>query len=105
MIEYGSKSEISEARYVFHHELWNHRAHALMLYEQGIIARRHAAKILRVLSEIESMGIDRFPLDPKKGELFYNIESYLIGRIGEDQGGRMHTGRSKIGRASCRERV
>jgi argininosuccinate lyase len=105
MIEYGSKSEISEARYVFHHELWNHRAHALMLYEQGIIARRHAAKILRVLSEIESMGIDRFPLDPKKGELFYNIESYLIGRIGEDPGGRMHTGRSRGDMYVCSERM
>ena len=84
MIEYGSKSEINEAKYVFVHELWNHQAHTLMLYEQGIIARNHASKILKVLSEIESMGIDRFPLDPKKGELFYNIESYLIERIGED---------------------
>jgi len=105
MIEYGSKLDIKEAHYVFDPELWNHKAHTIMLYEQGIITRSHAAKILKVLNEIESMGVDRFPLDPKRGELFHNIESYLIERIGEDPGGRMHTGRSRGDMYVCSERM
>ena len=60
---------------------------------------------MKVLNEIESMGVDRFPLDPKRGELFHNIESYLIERIGEDSGGRMHTGRSRGDMYVCSERM
>lgn len=105
MIEYGFKLRVSEAKYTFPHELWNHKAHTIMLYEQGIIQRNHAGKILRVLGEIESMGLDRFPLDPKKGELFHNVESYLIEKIGEDAGGRMHSGRSRGDMYVCSERM
>ena len=86
-------------------KLWNHKAHTIMLNEQEIIERRHASKILKVLNEIEAMGLERFPLDPKKGELFYNIESYLIEKAGEDSGGRMHTGRSRGDMYVCSERM
>ena len=105
MIEYGYKLRMDEAKYTFPHELWNHKAHTIMLYEQGIVARSDASKILKVLGEIESMGIDRFPLDPRKGELFFNIESYLIEKIGEDSGGRMHSGRSRGDMYVCSERM
>ena len=44
-------------------------------------------------------------MDPAKGELFYNIESYLIQRAGEDAGGRMHTGRSRGDMYVCSERM
>jgi argininosuccinate lyase len=105
LIEYGYKQEIEEAHYSFRHELWNHKAHTVMLYEQKIITRAAAARILRVLGEIEAMGVERFPMDPAKGELFYNIESYLIQRAGEDPGGRMHTGRSRGDMYVCSERM
>jgi argininosuccinate lyase len=105
LIEYGYKQEIEEAHYSFAHEMWNHKAHTVMLYEQGIIAKAAAARILRVLREIEALGVDRFPMDPAKGELYYNIESYLIQRAGEDAGGRMHTGRSRGDMYVCSERM
>ena len=105
LIEYGYKQEIEEAHYTFPHELWNHKAHTVMLCEQGIIPRTAAAKILRVLRRIEVLGIRRFPMDPRKGELYYNIESYLIARAGEDAGGRMHTGRSRGDMYVCSERM
>jgi argininosuccinate lyase len=105
LIEYGYKQEIAEAHYNFAHEMWNHKAHTAMLWEQGIIAKAAAAKILRALREIETMGLQHFPLDPAKGELFYNIESYVIRRAGEDAGGRMHTGRSRGDMYVCSERM
>jgi argininosuccinate lyase len=105
LIEYGYKQEIEEAHYTFPHELWNHKAHTVMLCEQGIIPRTAAAKILRVLRRIETLGIRRFPMDPGKGELYYNIEAYLIARAGEDAGGRMHTGRSRGDMYVCSERM
>lgn len=105
MIEYSYKLKIGETKYTFDHELWNHRAHSIMLYEQGILSKSDASKILKVLNEITSMGVDRFPLDPRRGELFFNIESYLIEKIGEDAAGRMHTGRSRGDMYVCTERM
>lgn len=105
MVEFGYKLELLEAKYNFYHELWNHKAHSIMLYEQGILTRTDVSKILKVLYEIESLGLDQFPLDPHKGELFYNIESYLIEKIGEDPGGRMHSGRSRGDMYVCSERM
>jgi argininosuccinate lyase len=105
MIEYGIKLRIAEAKYTFPHELWNHQAHTIMLREQGIMGRKHAAAVLKALSEIESLGLDRFPLDPHKGELFHNIESYVIAKAGEDAGGRMHSGRSRGDMYVCSERM
>ena len=105
LIEYGYKQEIEEAHYNFSHEMWNHKAHTVMLCEQGIVTRAAAARILRALQEIETMGVKRFPMDPAKGELFYNIESYVIQRAGEDTGGRMHTGRSRGDMYVCSERM
>jgi len=105
LIEYGYKQEIEEAHYNFSHEMWNHKAHTVMLCEQGIVERAHAARILRALGEIEAMGVTRFPMDPARGELFYNIEAYVIRRAGEDAGGRMHTGRSRGDMYVCSERM
>ena len=105
LIEYGYKQEIEEAHFNFSHEMWNHKAHTVMLCEQGIMTRAAAAKILRALREIETMGVKGFPMDPARGELFYNIEAYVIHRAGEDAGGRMHTGRSRGDMYVCSERM
>lgn len=105
MIEYGIKLRLEEAKYTFPHELWNHKAHTIMLHEQGLISRRDAGKILKALCEIDALGLDRFPLDPGKGELFHNIESFVIAKAGEEAGGRMHTGRSRGDMYVCSERM
>jgi len=105
LIEYGYKQEIEEAHFNFAHEMWNHLAHTVMLCEQGIVERAAAKKILRALREIEAMGVKRFPMDPARGELFFNIEAYVLRRAGEDAGGRMHTGRSRGDMYVCSERM
>jgi len=105
MIEYVSSRRISETRYSFRHELWNHKAHTIMLCEQGILRRSDASRILRVLEEIERKGPGRFPIDPGKGELLFSVESYMVGRIGEETASRMHTGRSRGDLYVCVERM
>lgn len=105
LVDFGYKVELQEARHAFPHELWNHKAHSIMLHEQKVLTRRDVSKILGVLNRIEAMGIERFPMDPRKGELYYNIESFLIEKVGEDVGGRMHSGRSRGDMYVCSERM
>jgi argininosuccinate lyase len=100
-----SARRTTETRYSFAQELWNHRAHTIMLREQKILERRDAARILRALEEIDRIGPDRFPIDPGTGELLFSVERYLQQRIGDDTASRMHTGRSRGDLYVCVERM
>ena len=105
MRTYVSARRTAETRYSFAEELWNHRAHTIMLQEQGILARSDAARILRALAEIDRIGPDRFPIDSDTGELLFSVERYLQRRIGDDTASRMHTGRSRGDLYVCVERM
>ena len=72
------------------------RAHLVMLAETGILPRATAEKIARALIEIDTA------IDPAKltytGEVedyFFLIEAELRKRLGPDEAGRLHTGRSR----------
>lgn len=72
------------------------KAHVLMLAHQGIIEKTVAAKILAVAQEMAAMGNQpTFPLTPDLEEMYFNLENYLIGRVGMDVGGQQHTARSR----------
>ncbi len=105
LVAYYAARRSAETRYAFRQELWNHKAHTLMLYEQQILTRPDAAKIVGALEEIERIGPDRFPIDPGRGELLFSVESYLARRIGEECASRMHTGRSRGDLYVCVERM
>ena len=78
------------------YDLWGNRAHVLMLCRQGILSKKDGKKILKGLTEIETLhGRGKFRLDPSKEDVHSNIESYLIGRMGIEYGGKVHTGRSR----------
>lgn len=79
-------------------------AHTVMLAEEGIISSEQAQKILAVYREIQAMG-DDFPIDPKYDGMVLQFERFLIDRLGEDIGGRMHTGRSRPGHGNAVGRV
>jgi len=87
------------------------QAHTVMLAEGGIIPREDGAKILAVLKQIEGLGADGFPVNPETGSLLLQVEAYLFERLGEEVGGKMHTGRSRwdrgraIWRLFARDRV
>ncbi len=72
-------------------------AHTIMLCEQKIITKKHAAAILKALLELEKMQLNKeFVLDPHKGDFYFNIESFVLNRAGEEAGGRLQIGRSRI---------
>ena len=78
------------------YDLWGNRAHAVMLCRQGILSRKEGKKILKGLKEIEALyEKGKFKLDVSKEDVHSNIESFLIGRIGIESGGKIHSGRSR----------
>lgn len=88
------QAEASQRR-IFNALIQINEAHVVMLKDEGIISGDECKKILRAILEIEKLGVDNFKFDPALGDLYMNMESYVIERIGEDVGGRMHTGRSR----------
>ncbi len=71
------------------------KAHVAMLSEGGIIGRRDARIILMAILEIESIGQERFKVDPYLVDLCINMEAFIIQRTGEEVGGKVNTGRSR----------
>lgn len=80
-------------------------AHTVMLSEQGILPQDVAQTILRGLLELQRMDTAAFPIDPVKGSFLLQVEAYLFSRMGEDIGGQMHTGRSRIDQGATVRRL
>src|SRR5436190_15066874 len=68
------------------------KAHAVMLCEESLLARPHAAAILRALRQMEGDGVEETRL--RVGGGVHSGEQYLIRALGEDVGGRLHLARS-----------
>ncbi|WP_049924262.1 argininosuccinate lyase [Halopiger djelfimassiliensis] len=84
-------SSLEADRRIFEADLAVDRAHVLMLAEQGIIEDDVAGQILTALDAIEVDGHGSLP----DGEDVHEaIETAVIDRIGDD-GGKMHTARSR----------
>jgi len=78
------------------YDVWGSRAHVLMLSHQGILSKQDGKKILKGLRELETLHQKgKFQLDPSKEDVHSNIESFLIGHLGIEYGGKVHTGRSR----------
>jgi argininosuccinate lyase len=89
----------------FYQFLWCDMAHTVMLADRNIIHKKDAAKILSLLRNVEDLGPDKFPSDPKLGSFLSQIENYMAKRIGEEVAGRMHTGRSRNDQGACVQRL
>ncbi len=72
-----------------------HYAHVIMLYEQGIISKDEAAKILGALLEVSEKGPSIIPLRTGLTDLYSNLEEWIIDKVGLEVGGKLHTGRSR----------
>ncbi len=82
-------------KWLFHADLLVDKAHVVMLKEQGII-KKEAAAILTCLNHLEERSADFIEHElPAYEDVHTAIESVVIGEVGEDVGGRMHTGRSR----------
>jgi argininosuccinate lyase len=68
------------------------KAHAVMLCEEGLLARPHATALLRALREMEAEGVEEARV--RVGGGLHSGEQYLIRALGEEVGGRLHLARS-----------
>ncbi|MGH7388579.1 MAG: argininosuccinate lyase [Candidatus Rokuibacteriota bacterium] len=68
------------------------KAHAVMLIEEGLLAREAGAAILRALREMEHDGVAE--VRSQAGGGLHSGEQYLIRALGEEVGGRLHLARS-----------
>ncbi|WP_137288083.1 argininosuccinate lyase [Natronorubrum halophilum] len=84
-------SSLSADRRIFEADLEVDRAHVLMLAEQGIIEDDIAGRILTALDAIE---VDNHDSLPDGEDVHEAIETAVIERVGDD-GGKMHTARSR----------
>ncbi len=85
-------SSIDVDEWIFESDLTVDHAHLVMLTEEGIITGEVCSLILSALDTIQDGGIAALPSEE---DVHAAIESKLIGMVGEDVGGRMHTGRSR----------
>jgi argininosuccinate lyase len=70
-------------------------AHLLMLRRQKIVSGEHARAIMEILLGLADRGLPEEVFDDRFEDVHAGIEAYLIDRLGEDAGGRIHTGRSR----------
>ncbi len=88
------------------YDLWTNRAHAIMLFRQGILPEKHLAALLKALKALEKdWDAGKFTLNPKLEDVHINVESYVTGRAGADAGGRLHTARSRNDQVTCDRRL
>jgi argininosuccinate lyase len=72
------------------------RAHLVMLTETSILTRETAGKIARALIEIEAaVDPEMLAYTGEVEDFFFLIEAELRKRLGPDEAGRLHTGRSR----------
>jgi len=80
---------------LFKADIWNSKAHNLMLLKCGIIERKTAKQIFKYLNEAEKkFNDDKFELDETLEDVHMNIEKYVLEKGGEACGV-MHTARSR----------
>lgn len=86
-------SSMDADRWIFEADLTVDKAHVIMLSETGIITRDERTLLLSALDEIEQEGYEQ--LDLSYEDIHMSIEAEVIEKVGEDTGGRMHSGRSR----------
>ena len=79
----------------FDNEVWVHLAHAQMLVRQGILPADDARAIMAALLRLHGTGPEALGADGSLEDLYSYTERWLIGELGPEVGGRLHTGRSR----------
>lgn len=86
-------SSMNADKWIFKADILIDLAHTIMLKERKIIKAEDCKKILEGLLTIREEGIEK--LDHTYEDIHISLESRLIDMVGEDTGGRMHSGRSR----------
>jgi argininosuccinate lyase len=78
------------------YDVWQNRAHTLMLAQRRIMPKPTARQVLKALTDFEKRAAaGTLALDPRKEDVHTNIEHFVASVAGEDVSGFMHTGRSR----------
>ncbi|HJU13189.1 MAG TPA: argininosuccinate lyase [Candidatus Nitrosotalea sp.] len=85
-------SSISDDAAIAQYDILGSQAHTLMLFENKIITRQEAAKILSALEKLKKEDLSEKSDAEDIHEL---IESLVIKKAGKEAGGKMHTARSR----------
>ena len=85
-------SSLNDDVAIAHYDILGSQAHTIMLYENKVITKKEAKKILKGL---ENLKKEKFEKKSSSEDIHELIESLLIKRIGIDTGGKMHTARSR----------
>ena len=85
-------SSIDDDSEIAIYDIVGSQAHALMLYQQSIITKNDAKKIL---SALESLKKEKFDSPSGAEDIHELIESLVIKKAGMASGGKMHTARSR----------
>jgi argininosuccinate lyase len=99
--EGDERQELEEA---LNRDLQLHKAHVVMLAEQGIVSEEVARAILVELLDMERRGVSKLTIDPSLG-LYLSTEKYLVDELGPDVAGKMHTGRSRNDLSPANDRL
>jgi len=70
-------------------------AHVLMLQKRKIIEKRASKKILKALLALQRGGVRRVELKPELEDVHMAIEKYVIDKVGEKIGGKLHAAKSR----------
>lgn len=85
-------SSIDDDSIIAFYDILGSQAHTLMLYQQKIITKNDAKKIL---SSLESLKDETFDSSSGAEDIHELIESLVIKKAGMASGGKMHTARSR----------
>lgn len=85
-------SSISEDKEIASYDIWGSQAHTIMLYENKIITKKEAVKIL---SALEKLKKENLSVKSNSEDIHELIESLVIKKAGKQAGGKMHTARSR----------
>jgi argininosuccinate lyase len=81
--------------YLFKQMFNIHRAHVVMLAEQGILDKKEAGVILKGVEEVAQTDCQKLEYDPQFEDLFFMMEHKISEQIGPDLAGKMHIARSR----------
>ncbi|MFT4551773.1 MAG: argininosuccinate lyase [Chlamydiales bacterium] len=83
-------------RNMFYQDIWGSEAHSIMLGYTGIIKEDHSRKILEALQKIKKdFSEGTWDLGMAEEDVHMNVERFVIDTVGIENGGRMHTCRSR----------
>jgi argininosuccinate lyase len=85
-------SSISEDKEIILYDIWGSQAHTIMLYENKIITKKEATKVLLALEKLKKENLS---VKSDSEDIHELIEFLVIKKAGKQAGGKMHTARSR----------